>query len=281
MPGAGRERARVRLRAWCAAACVAAAGCASGGGAAAVSEGAVAGGWDELATPRPAPLDGAAAVALGDFAFLPLAPFEAAGGLSPETALLELTAADLLRRRDVEFVERRRFAAAAERERRGQPPLPGQPPVGRSRQADYVLAGGWARTGGGGALDLRLVDPATGLVATAWRTETPAAPDPAGLARAVSAGVVEALRKLGRLPAWADPLQPAAAPATYRPGGVPAAAVVAFSEGVVAEDRFDWGAARAAYERALRAAGGDFPEARAALARAARLRAGGTLAGSD
>lgn len=282
MPAVHGAQSRERAAVWTAAAlCLAAAACASGGGGPAPSDAVEGGGWAALATPRPAALEGAAAVALGDFAFLPLAPFEVGADLTPEVALMELAAADLLRRRDVRLVERRRFAAAAEREQRGQPPLPGQPPAGRSRQADYVLAGSWARTGDGGALDVRLVDPATGLVAKAWRTGTPASPDPAGLARALSAGLVEGLRSLDRLPEWADPLQPGAGPAAYAPSGVPSAAVAAFFEGAAAEDRFDWNGARAAYERALDAAGGTFPEARAALARAARLRQGGTLAESE
>lgn len=266
------------------AAALALAGCAAGGPRGAGSEGGGLGGWDALARPRPEPLEGAAGVSLGDLTFLPAAPFQSHWALPPGVAVMELVAADLLQRRDIHLVERRRFAAAAERARRGQPPLPGQPPLGTSRGADFLLTGSWVRTPEGGALDLRLVHPETGRVSEAWRTATPAAPDAAGLARAVADGLTVALSGLGHLPDWEHPARrrvDAQAGAQYRDSGVPAAALEAFVEGVAAEDRFDWDAARRGYERALREAGQGFPEPRMALERTARLRAGGSLGGSD
>lgn len=256
--------------------------CASAGGAASGAESM--GGWAGLVQPRPEPLDGAAAVALGDLTFLPAAPFDTPPPLTPGTAVMELLAAGLLQRRDIRFVERRRFAAAAERARTGQPAMPGQPPLGTSRSAEYVLQAVWARSGARGRLDVRLTDPASGRVVEAWRTETPASPGAVGLARAMADGLAAALHGLGRLPSWDDPVQRRVdleAGAAYSDDGVPPGAVGAFLEGIAAEDGFEWDAARRAYERAMRAGGDAFPEARAALARAARLRAGGTLAESE
>jgi hypothetical protein len=50
---------------------------------------------------------------------------------------------------------------------------------------------------------------------------------------------------------------------------------------VEAEDWFDWEAARRAYQGAMEIAGTAFFEPDVALARLARLRAGGTLGASD
>jgi hypothetical protein len=56
--------------------------------------------------------------------------------------------------------------------------------------------------------------------------------------------------------------------------------VEAFARGVAAEDVFDWEAARRAYQRARQLGGQGFFEPDVALARVARLRAGGTLGAS-
>ena len=241
---------------------------AGGGGAAAAA------GWEGLASPRPAPLAGAPRVALGDLA----AP-EASGAtpaLSSADGLLELVAAGLLRRRDVQFVERRRFSAAAERERRGIPPPAGAPPLGSSPGAQLVLSGSWLALGDSAFLALRLIDPATGVNRTAWRVGVPAGADPTSVARVVTGTLLATLNELGLLPASSE----GAAPATYQPSGVPLVAAEAFVRGVQAEDRYDWETARVAYQRAKELGGPGFFEPDVALARAARLRGGGTLGAS-
>ena len=235
-------------------------------------------GWSRLATPRIRPLAGAPRIAVGEIN-LTSAGWGAATPVPPSLAVQELVAAGLLRRADVHFVERRRFAAAAERERRGLPAPPGAPPLGTTPGAELVLMGSSLALGDSAYLDLRLVDPETGETRAAWRIAAAGTADPPSLARLVTGSLLANLARLERLPRWEDPVA-GAAPMRFTASGVPEAGWRAFLAGVSAEDRYDWNAARAAYERALRAAGSAFFEAEAALARAARLRAGGTLGAS-
>ena len=234
--------------------------------------------WEGLARPRPDPLAGAPRIAVSDFA-LPEDAWELSAPLPPSVGLTELVAAGLLRRPDVRFVERRRFLAASERERRGLPIPAGAPPLGTSAGAELVLGGTWLVLGDSAFLSLRLFEPGGGRVRAGWRVAAPRVADPVSLARQVTGSLLEALDDLGLRPPWEDPL-PGAAPARFTPSGVPLAAAEAFLRGIVAEDRYDWEAARAAYRHALNLGGGAFFEADAALARAARLRAGGTLGAS-
>ncbi|NJD18978.1 MAG: hypothetical protein FIA95_06815 [Gemmatimonadetes bacterium] len=189
----------------------------------------------------------------------------------------ELVAAGLLRRRDVQYVERRRFAAAAEAERRGAARPEGAPPAGVSPGAQYVLTATWASVGLDSAfVDLRLADAQSGAVAASWRGATAPDADPVAVARRIVSGTLSALGSLGARPARQDPVE-GAAPAAYRPSGVSAAALASFFQGLAAEESWSWERARAGYQSALAGAGPSFLEAAAALARTARLRNGGAL----
>lgn len=232
--------------------------------------------WAALAAARPEPLAGAARVAVGEVRILGT-PAWSATPVDLGLGMSELVAAGLLRRRDVQYVERRRFAAAVEAERRGAPRPEGAPSAGISPGAQYVLSATWASVGLDSAfVDLRLADAQSGAVAASWRGATAAQADPVAVARRVVAGTLAALERLGAHPAWQDP-EANAAPAAYRASDVGAAAVSAFFRGLAAEETWDWEGARAGYQAALAAAGPSFVEAAAALARAARLRNGGTL----
>ncbi|HSW30892.1 MAG TPA: hypothetical protein VLH75_15505 [Longimicrobiales bacterium] len=232
--------------------------------------------WNALATPRPEPLAGAARVSVGEIRILGTPswgspPVELGLGMS------ELVAAGLLRRRDVHFVERRRFAAAAEAERTGAARPEGAPPAGTSPGAQYVLSATWASVGLDSAfVDLRLADAQSGAVVASWRGATARDADPVSVARRVVAGTLSALESLGARPAWQDP-EPGAAPAAYRPSGVGAAAVSSFFQGLAAEEGWSWERARMGYQAALSAGEPSFVEAAAALARTARLRSGAPL----
>jgi len=201
------------------------------------------------------------------------APWSLGPAVSPDLALSELVIAGLLRRRDVELVERRRFNAAVDAERAGTPRPAGAPPAGVSRGAEILVTVVWLPLGAQASLEVRLTRPQTGAVAAARRRTIPGDAEPVAAARAVVATILEALDELGQRPAWNDPVTDSA-PAEYRPSGVPTAAVARFLQGLAAEDRWNWEAARRSYEAA---AGAGFFEAEAALARTARLRTGGTL----
>ncbi len=236
--------------------------------------------WRNLATPRPAPLQGAPRISLGDVQVLTTDHMGLTPTVDVNLAVSELVAAGLLRRRDVEFVERRRFAAAADAEAHGRPRAPGAPPVGESAGAQYIASATWSSLGLDSAyLDVRLADAETGSVEGQRRVATPVNADPTGLARTVVGSILVVLGELDRHPEWSDPLA-TSAPPSYRPSGVSTAAVDDFVQGLTAEDHWRWDTARAGYEAAMRAGGASFFEAAVALARTARLRLGGTLGAS-
>lgn len=233
--------------------------------------------WSQMATPRPEALDGAVRVSLGEVRILANDPWSTARLVDPGLGVAELVAAGLLRRQDVRYVERRRFAAAVEAERRGQPRPEGAPAAGVSPGAELIVAATWSALGLDSAfVELRVSDAQSGAVVGTWRGATANEADPTSLARSIVGGITSALEGLGRLPAWNDPV-PRAAPSSYAASGVPARAVEAFLRGLSAEERWDWEGARRGYQEAIAAGGEGFFEARAALARAARLRRGGTL----
>lgn len=258
---------------------------ACGGGTPAVSGGPAPAStseaaWRRLATPRPAPLPGAPRVSVSDVQILAQGHLGLAPTADVNLGVAELVAAGLLRRQDVQFVERRRFAAALEAEQRGRPRGPGAPPVGESAGAEYLLSATWSSLGLDSAyLDVRLSDAETGAVVGKRRVATPNDADPTGVARTVVGSLLVILGDLDRRPEWNDAV-PASAPASYRPSGVPTAAVDDFLAGLAAEDAWNWDAARQGYESALKVGGQGFFEATAALARTARLRLGGTLGAS-
>ena len=245
---------------------VVASACVAGGGPPSAVVVAPESVWQRLNRPRPQPLADAPRISVAELVLLGSAwPGESA--VSPSIGLQELVAAGLIRRRDIRFVERRRFAAAVEREAQGRPRLRNSPPTGDSA-----------------TLDLRLIDVETSAVVAGWRTTIPQGIDPTSAARTIVGSTVSALRGLGRVPVWSDPLVSDAvdpAPTTFTPSGVPAEAVAAFLRGVEAEDRFDWEEARRGYQEAMEIAASAFFEPEVALARVARLRAGGTLGASD
>lgn len=247
---------------------------------AAAAGGGSAAGWETLLRPRPAARPGAARVAVGDIRLTDDRPWDLGTAATVSIGVQELVSADLLRREDVRFVERRRFAAAAERERRGQPAPAGAPPVGTSAGAELVLTGTMTPTLGDSAyLALRLVDVATGSVRAGWRVGLPPGGDPTAIARRATGSLLAVLDSLRARPAWTDPLADAA-PRSWRSSGVPLPAVQSFFAGVAAEDAYDWEGARRAYQRARELGGAGFFEADVALARVARLHAGGTLGDS-
>lgn len=282
---------------------VAVTACAGPGGGPGVGAAGDEAVWASLERERPSPLPGAPRIAVSEI--VPLgeelgrdlpdvsdSPATASGGSSRASApgstrasltvgLQELVSLGLIRRRDVRFVERRRFGPAAEAERRGAARPPGAPPVGTSPGAEMVLAGTWSPVGPDSAyLDLRLADARTGRVIASWRTATPRSADATALARTAVGGLLAELDAAGRKPDWDDPLASSdvpVAPASYENTEIGPGATAAFLRGLAAEDRYDWESARIGYRRALRDADGRFFEAEEALSRAARLRAGGTL----
>ncbi len=258
-------------------------GCASGGGPPSSVLVAPESVWRNLAQPRAQPLADAPRISVTDVIVIG-GVWPGASAVSASLGLQELVAAGLIRRRDVQFVERRRFAAAVEREASGLPPLRNSPRTGVSPGAQLQLAGSWIPAGDSATLDLRLVDVETSAVVTAWRTTTPQDIDPTSVARTIVGSMISALNALGRIPSWSDPLASATvhpAPTAFTPSGVSTEAVAAFFRGIEAEDRFDWEAARRAYQMATELSGTAFFESDAALARVARLRAGGALGASE
>jgi len=252
------------------------AGSGGSGGAPVAPSAATEQEWRSLARPRPAPLEGAPRVTLSDVVLTGAYGWGSPGTVAPSLGIAELAVAGLLRRRDVDFVERRRFSAAAEAEREGRARRPGQPPAGVSRSVDFSATAVWLPTASTSSVEVRLTRLETGDVVGATRVSLEGQPDPVTLARAVVAGVVEVLDDLDRRPAWTDPAS-ANVNATAR-SRVSDQAQRAFFQGLASEERWNWEGARRGYQSALADPG--FHEASAALARAARLRLGGTLAAS-
>lgn len=159
-------------------------------------------------------------------------------------------------------------------ERRGQRRPPGAPPAGVSPGAEYVATAVWiALVPGRSTVELRLADASTGRLEGSARVTLSGDPTPVRVARSVVTAILEALDDLGRRPAWQDPLDVAGG----MTGGedIDETAVVDFMRGLAAEEVWSWEDARRGYQAASSEA--TFFEATAALARAARLRTGGTL----
>lgn len=255
-------------------------GCGGGVPGGISPEGGSEAAWASWNRPRPTPLPGAVRISVGEVA-LESDPWQMGSPGAAALALQELISAGLLRRRDVHFVERRRFAAAAERERQGLPAPPGAPPVGTSPSAEIVLQGAWTRLPQlGEFFEGRLVETASGKLLRGFRIAIPSGTDPVALGRTVVGRILEFLEETNRLPSWDDPLA-SSAPRELRPSGIDPRAVGPFLEGVLAEDRYDWEGAFRGYQGALREGGPEFFEAETALTRAARLRAGGSLGVGD
>jgi len=227
-----------------------------------------------LASPRPPAVAGAARVSLDTVELAGQAPWSFASPVTPGLALSELVVAGLLRRGDVRFVERRRFAAAALAEERGERRPAGAPPAGVSEGAELLASVVWVPLPTGSSIEVRLTEAARGAVVGSRRASIPAGSDIVATARTVVRTLLAALESVGRLPAWTDPLG-SAATGQAAGSGVPDRAVESFLRGLAAEESWRWEAARASYQDAAESVG--FFEAEAALARAARLRLGGTL----
>lgn len=246
------------------------------GGAAVVGSATVSeADWRTWASPRPTPIEGAPRVTVSGIELRGPVAWTTGSRLSKEIALVELTATALLSRRDVEFVDRRRFAVAAEAERAGLPRPPGAPPAGVSRDVYASVTAEWLPIDDRRALlEIRLVDLESGLVRGATRATLPPSAGPVELSRSLVAGTLEVLDDLGELPAWPDRTELAGADVP-----VSDAAVRTFLAALAAEEMWNWDRAARGYEAAQ--ADPAFYEAGAALARAARLRLGGTLAESQ
>ena len=231
--------------------------------------------WRTIHEPRPEPLPGAATVTVAEVSFLDEPAWPATAPVAAELGVAELVTANLLRRRDVHFVERRRFAAAAAAERRGLPRPPGRPPAGVSPGADLGIGATWIPvSAAGAAVEVRLVELESGEVPVATRLEVSRSVDPVTLARAVVAEALGLLDELERRPSWSDPLGGVAN--VGEASGVSDEALVHFLRGLDAEETWRWEEARRGYQQAL-SVDPDFYEARVALRRTARLRLGGTL----
>lgn len=231
--------------------------------------------WRSLASPRPTPLPGAVRLSLASLQLSAAPPWPDAAPLPPSLGLSELMTTGLLRRADVQFVERRRFAAAVQAQRSGARRRTGTPAAGASPGAELVATVVWVPIGAERAsVDVRLAEAETGAVVGADRVVVPADADVVGLARTAVGAILGVLDHIGRRPAWDDPL-PTSAPREYVASGVPSEALARFLQGLAAEEEWQWEPAREAYQAAQRSVG--FFEAGAALARTARLRNGGTL----
>ena len=232
--------------------------------------------WRALAPPRPALLDGAPRVSVSEVEFLGAYPWTAGGTVSAALGVEELVVTNLLRRRDVRFVDRRRFSAAADAERRGVARARGQPPAGVSTSAEFAVTAVWITLGPGQeSVEVRLAGMSTGDVVGATRVSVAEGTRPVALSRAIVQGILTVLNELDRLPNWEDPL------ASANDGdadSVSDEALRDFLRGLAAEELWNWEEARRGYQAA--AADPAFYEATAALARSARLRLGGTLAES-
>jgi hypothetical protein len=248
------------------------AGCASAGppGTGPVTEAE----WRALASPRAVPVPGAARLSLGGVELAGQAPWSVAQ-TAASLALSELVAAGLIRRSDVRFVERRRFAAAVEAEAAGVPRPAGAPPVGISEGAELLASVVWVPLPTGDAVvEVRLSEAGRGAVLRTRRATLPSSADLVSTARVVVGAIMATLGELGRRPAWSDPIANAA-PEQFVPANVPTRALDHFLQGLSAEEAWRWEPARASYQAAAASVG--FFEAEAALARTARLRLGGTL----
>ena len=256
--------------------------CSGGGGPAArpAPANASEAEWRSLATARLEPLAGAARVSVSEITLLGDV-WDLPSGVDIGLGISELVVTGLLRRADVNLVERRRFAAAAAAERRGQARSAAAPAAGVSAGAEFVLSGTWASLGMDSAyLDLSLTDAQSGAVVKAWRSSTAKDADPTALTRTIIGSLLTALDEMGRRPQWRDPAGDTAPP-SYRATSVSLTAVSAFLRGLSAEERWDWEGARRGYQAALAQSGSAFVEAAAALARTGRLRNGGTLGASE
>jgi len=235
--------------------------------------------WATLVEPRPTPVANAPRVTVAEL-IVAAAPESEVDGVSTALGMTELVSLGLLHRQDVHFVERRRFAPAAQAERQGLPRPAGAPPVGTSPGAEWLLAGSWVGVpGDSSTVDLRLIHVESGVARASTRFRVPAGADLVGVSRRVNGALLALLDDEGLLP---DASDAAASPAlrSWEATEVPRPAFDAFRRGIAAEDAFQWERARHAYGEAIQLSGGEFAEAALALTRAARLRAGGTLGSS-
>lgn len=253
----------------CALTVLAAAACRGGGG---VDTGMAPAGlspvdWSAISQVRPEVAPGAPV--------LTIAPFRGSIPDSVGVIASELVLARFLHRTDVQVVERRRFTRAVDRIRRGLPAPDGAPEPGVTPSAGWRVATTVASVPGGNArLTVQLVETATNRVAEARDVEAGSDRGVLEVSRVAGDLLLEMLAGLELLPEDAPPPEPWA-----RADGVNRAeeATRLFALGVAAEDRWDWEASGSAYRTALAVGGPGFTEAAQALARVARLRAGGTL----
>ncbi len=231
--------------------------------------------WRALRTPAPRALPGAPSVTVLDVTVTGGWAGEVPSGTTLSIGVSELVTAGLMRRQDIDFVERRRFTPAAEAERQGRARPASAPPPGVSRSVDFAVQAAWlAATPGRSSAEVQLVNPTTGVVVGGTRREFDGPVDPVTLGRAIVSAVVELVDAETDRPEWSDPMPPVMN--AGGPSGVADRAVTSLLAAVAAEDRWQWEAARRGYQAA--AADPDFFEAGILLGRTARLRLGGTLA---
>lgn len=231
--------------------------------------------WRALRTPAPTALPDAPSITVLDLTVVGSWPGDVPSNTSLSVGVSELVTAGLMRRADIDFVERRRFTPAAEAQRQGLRRPAMAPPPGVSRSVDYAVQATWvATTPDRSSAEVQLVDPATGVVVGGTRRALTGPIDAVRLSRSIVMAALELIDEETDRPAWEDPLR--GEMNADGPSGVAEAAIANFFAGVAAEDLWRWEAARRGYQAA--AADPAFHEAAVLLGRTARLRFGGTLA---
>jgi hypothetical protein len=151
-------------------------------------------------------LPGAARVSLAEVQLTGDVEWAVGAQVPPALAVEELVAAGLLRRRDVQFVERRRFAAAAAAARAGVARPRNAPAAGVSPGAELLATATLVSLPGArGSIELRLADARTGAVRATLREPLTDSARPVPLARSIVRALLAALEDLDSLPPWEDP----------------------------------------------------------------------------
>lgn len=231
--------------------------------------------WLALLAPRPTPRAEAPRIAIDRVS--------GADGILESVGMAELVLLRFLNRTDIWVIDRRRLSLAAARTRRGLPRPPAAPALGQTPEIQFVVRATLGPPEAGmRPLNVRLVEAVTDRVRATWRDSVAEGASAVALARAVGTALERGLAEEGLLAGSGEEAKVTHAGEGWSGAAIlsPEEAFRAFMEGVVAEDRYNWVAARAAYTRARTLGGPTFVEPLRALGRVARLRAGGTLGAS-